>query len=159
MHEMTNPLNPSFSIRLFGNIINTVADNLFNDMLIHTGFLCRGDELNTTIMRTMRGARPEAFTTNALPFLCVFWLATQRYHRTIHSLWMWRNQTIKRFFIKRINKEYLRMLILNQSAAAIENDYTCRFQSTYTNCIRFLFAERGWMCYNQNSFLRCIFRR
>ena len=68
---MTNPLNVSFSIRLFGNIINTVADNLFNDMLIHTGFLCRGDELNTTIMRTMRGARPEAFTTNALPFLCV----------------------------------------------------------------------------------------
>ena len=105
------------------------------------------------------GTRPKAFTTNALPFLCVFWLATQRYHRTIHSLWMWRNQTIKRFFIKRINKEYLRMLILNQSAAAIENDYTCRFQSTYTNCIRFLFAERGWMCYNQNSFLRCIFRR
>ena len=52
---MTNPLNASFSIRLFGNIINTVVDNLFNDMLIHTGFLCRGDELNTTIMRTMRG--------------------------------------------------------------------------------------------------------
>ncbi len=52
---MTNPLNVSFSIRLFGNIINTVADNLFNDMLIHTGFLCRGDELNTTIMRTMPG--------------------------------------------------------------------------------------------------------
>lgn len=50
---MTNPLNASFSIRLFGNIINTVADNLFNDMLIYTGFLCRGDELNTTIMRTM----------------------------------------------------------------------------------------------------------
>ena len=99
---MTNPLNASFSIRLFGNIINTVADNLFNDMLIHTGFLCRGDELNTTIMRT---------------------------------------------------------LILNQSAVIIENDYICRFQSTYTNCIRFLFAERGWMCYNQNSFLRCIFRR
>ena len=49
MHEMTNPLNASFSIRLFGNIINTVADNLFNDMLIHTGFLCRGDERNTTI--------------------------------------------------------------------------------------------------------------
>lgn len=71
MHEMTNPLNASFSIRLFGNIINTVADNLFNDMLIHTGFLCRGDELNTTIMRTMPGARPKAFTTNALPFLCV----------------------------------------------------------------------------------------
>lgn len=61
MHEMTNPLNASFnasfSIRLFGNIINTVADNLFNDMLIHTGFLCRGDELNTTIMRTMPGAK------------------------------------------------------------------------------------------------------
>ena len=55
MHEMTNPLNASFSIRLFGNIINTVADNLFNDMLIHTGFLCRGDERNTTIMRTMPG--------------------------------------------------------------------------------------------------------
>ena len=55
MHEMTNPLNVSFSIRLFGNIINTVADNLFNDMLIHTGFLCRGDERNTTIMRTMPG--------------------------------------------------------------------------------------------------------
>lgn len=55
MHEMTNPLNGSFSIRLFGNIINTGADNLFNDMLIHTGFLCRGDELNTTIMRTMPG--------------------------------------------------------------------------------------------------------
>lgn len=75
---MTNPLNASFSIRLFGNIINTVADNLFNDMLIHTGFLCRGDELNTTIMRTMPGGgtRPKAFTTNALPFLCVFWLAT-----------------------------------------------------------------------------------
>ena len=54
MHEMTNPLNVSFSIRLFGNIINTVADNLFNDML---GFLCRGDELNTTIMRTMPGAK------------------------------------------------------------------------------------------------------
>jgi hypothetical protein len=52
---MTNPLNASFSIRLFGNIINTVADNLFNDMLIHTGFLCRGDERNTTIMRTMPG--------------------------------------------------------------------------------------------------------
>ncbi|EFQ06941.1 hypothetical protein HMPREF9436_01537 [Faecalibacterium cf. prausnitzii KLE1255] len=51
------------------------------------------------------------------------------------------------------------MLILNQSAVVIENDYTCRFQSTYTNCICFLFAERGWMCYNQNSFLRCIFRR
>ena len=69
---MTNPLNASFSIRLFGNIINTVADNLFNDMLIHTGFLCRGDELNTTIMRTMPGVqRPKAFTTNALPFLCV----------------------------------------------------------------------------------------
>ena len=68
---MTNPLNASFSIRLFGNIINTVADNLFHDMLIHTGFLCRGDELNTTIMRTMPGARPKAFTTNALPFLCV----------------------------------------------------------------------------------------
>ena len=68
---MTNPLNASFSIRLFGNIINTVADNLFNDMLIHTGFLCRGDELNTTIMRTMGGQRPKAFTTNALPFLCV----------------------------------------------------------------------------------------
>ena len=32
------------------------------------------------------------------------------------------------------------MLILNQSAAMIENDYTCRFQSTYTNCICFLFA-------------------
>lgn len=77
MHEMTNPLNASFSIRLFGNIINTVADNLFNDMLIHTGFLCRGDERNTTIMRTMPGGqRPKAFTTNALPFLCVFWLAT-----------------------------------------------------------------------------------
>mgnify|MGYP005947944153 FL=1 len=75
---MTNPLNASFSIRLFGNIINTVADNLFNDMLIHTGFLCRGDERNTTIMRTMPGGgqRPKAFTTNALPFLCVFWLAT-----------------------------------------------------------------------------------
>lgn len=82
---MTNPLNASFSIRLFGNIINTVADNLFNDMLIHTGFLCRGDELKTTIMRTMPGPRPKAFTTNALPFLCVFWLATKRYHRTIHS--------------------------------------------------------------------------
>ena len=69
---MTNPLNASFSIRLFGNIINTVADNLFNDMLIHTGFLCRGDERNTTIMRTMPGGqRPKAFTTNALPFLCV----------------------------------------------------------------------------------------
>ena len=54
---MTNPLNDSFSIRLFGNIINTVADNLFNDMLIHTGFLCRGDELNTTIMRTMPGGK------------------------------------------------------------------------------------------------------
>lgn len=54
---MTNPLNASFSIRLFGNIINTVADNLFNDMLIHTGFLCHGDELNTTIMRTMPGAK------------------------------------------------------------------------------------------------------
>ena len=54
---MTNPLNVSFSIRLFGNIINTVADNLFNDMLIHTGFLCRGDELNTTIMRTMPGGQ------------------------------------------------------------------------------------------------------
>ena len=54
---MTNPLNTSFSIRLFGNIINTVADNLFNDMLIHTGFLCRGDELNTTIMRMMPGAK------------------------------------------------------------------------------------------------------
>jgi len=26
-------------------------------MLIHTGFLCRGDELNTTIMRTMPGAK------------------------------------------------------------------------------------------------------
>ena len=52
---MTNPLNASFSIRLFGNIINTVADNLFNDMLTHPGFLCRGDELNTTIMRTMPG--------------------------------------------------------------------------------------------------------
>ena len=112
---MTNPLNASFSIRLFGNIINTVADNLFNDMLIHTGFLCRGDELNTTIMRT------------------------------IHSSWMWRNRTIKRYFIKKINKEYLGALILNQSAATIENDYTLRFQSTYTNCIRFLFAERGWM--------------
>lgn len=73
---MTNPLNASFSIRLFGNIINTAADNLFNDMLIHTGFLCRGDERNTTIMRTMPGARPKAFTTNALHFLCVFWLAT-----------------------------------------------------------------------------------
>lgn len=57
MHEMTNPLNVSFSIRLFGNIINTVADNLFNDMLIHTGFLCRGDELNTTIMRTIPGGQ------------------------------------------------------------------------------------------------------
>ena len=54
---MTNPLNVSFSIRLFGNIINTVADNLFNDMLIHTGFLCRGDELNTTIMRTIPGGQ------------------------------------------------------------------------------------------------------
>ena len=54
---MTNPLNASFSIRLFGNIINTVADNLFNDMLIHTGFLCRGDELKTTIMRTMPGGQ------------------------------------------------------------------------------------------------------
>jgi len=54
---MTNPLNASFSIRLFGNIINTAADNLFNDMLIHTGFLCRGDERNTTIMRTMPGAK------------------------------------------------------------------------------------------------------
>ena len=129
MHEMTNPLNASFSIRLFGNIINTVADNLFNDMLIHTGFLCRGDELkNDHHEDDAGGTRPKAFTTNALPFLCVFWLATQRYHRTIHSLWMWRNQTIKRFFIKRINKEYLRMLILNQSVAAIENDYTCRFQ-------------------------------
>jgi len=57
LHEMTNPLNASFSIRLFGNIINTVADNLFNDMLIHTGFLCRGDELKTTIMRTMPGGQ------------------------------------------------------------------------------------------------------
>ena len=142
---MTNPLNGSFSIRLFGNIINTVADNLFNDMLIHTGFLCRGDELNTTIMRTMPGGQGLKHSRRMRCPFCVFWLATQRYHRTIHSLWMWRNQTIKRFFIKRINKEYLRMLILNQSAAAIENDYTCRFQSTYTNCIRFLFAERGWM--------------
>ena len=106
-----------------------------------------------------RGPRPKAFTTNALPFLCVFWLATQRYHRTIYSSWMWRNHTIIRCFIKRINKEYLHVLILNQSAAMAENDYTCRFQSTYTNCICFLFAERGWMCYNQNSFLRCIFRR
>ena len=76
MHEMTNPLNASFSIRLFGNIINTVADNLFNDMLIHTGFLCRGDELNTTHEDDAGGARPKAFTTNALPFLCVFGLAT-----------------------------------------------------------------------------------
>lgn len=115
MHEMTNPLNASFSIRLFGNIINTAADNLFNDMLIHTGFLCRGDELNTTIMRT------------------------------IHSSWMWRNHTIIRCFIKIINKEYLHVLILNQSAVITENDYTCGFQSTYTNCIRFLFAEHGWM--------------
>ena len=74
---MTNPLNASFSIRHFGNIINTVADNLFNDMLIHTGFLCRGDERNTTIIRTMPGGQGlKAFTTNALPFLCVFWLAT-----------------------------------------------------------------------------------
>ena len=54
---MTNPLNVSFSIRLFGNIINTVADNLFNDMLIHTGFLCRGDELITPIMRTIPGGQ------------------------------------------------------------------------------------------------------
>ncbi len=36
------------------------------------------------------------------------------------------------------------MLILNQSAVMIENDYICRLQSTYTICIRFLFAERGW---------------
>jgi len=57
LHEVTNPLNASFSIRLFGNIINTVADNLFNDMLIHTGVLCRGDDRNTTIMRTMPGAK------------------------------------------------------------------------------------------------------
>ncbi len=28
---------------------------IFLDMLIHTGFLCRGDELNTTMMRTMPG--------------------------------------------------------------------------------------------------------
>ena len=76
MHEMTNPLNDSFSIRLFGNIINTAADNLFNDMLIHTGFLCRGDELNTTIMRMMPGGKGLKHSTNALPFLCVFWLVT-----------------------------------------------------------------------------------
>ena len=61
---MTNPLNASFSIRLFGNIINTVADNLFNDMLIDH----HEDDAG--------GQRPKAFTTNALPFLCVFRLAT-----------------------------------------------------------------------------------
>ena len=71
MHEVTNPLNASFSIRLFGNIINTVADNLFNDMLIHTGFLCRGDELNTTIMRTMGGQGLKHSRRMRCP-LCVF---------------------------------------------------------------------------------------
>ena len=65
----------------------------------------------------------------------------------------------KTLLYQKNKQEYLHVLILNQSAVMIENDYTCRFQSTYTNCIRFLFAERGWMCYNQNSFLRCIFRR
>lgn len=30
---------------------------IFLDMLIHTGFLCHGDELNTTIMRTMPGGK------------------------------------------------------------------------------------------------------
>lgn len=77
MHEVTNPLNASFSIRLFGNIINTVADNLFNDMLIHTGFLCRGDELNTTIMRTMPGGGKGLKHSRRMrcPF-CVFWLVT-----------------------------------------------------------------------------------
>ena len=72
MHEMTNPLNASFSIRLFGNIINTVADNLFNDMLIHTGFLCCGDELNTTIIRTMPGGQGLKHSRRMRCPLCVF---------------------------------------------------------------------------------------
>lgn len=159
MHEMTNPLNVSFSIRLFGNIINTVADNLFNDMLIHTGFLCRGDELNTTIMRTMPGGQGLKHSRRMrCPFcVCFGWRLNDTTGRfTRHGCG---EITIIRCFIIIINKEYLHTLILNQFAVTIENDYTCRFQSTYTNCIRFLFAERGWMCYNQNSFLRCIFRR
>ena len=50
-----------------------------------------------------------------------------------------------RHFIERINEEYLRVLILNQSAEVAETDYIRQFQSAYTNCIIFLFAERGWM--------------
>ena len=72
---MTNPLNVSFSIRLFGNIINTVADNLFNDMLIHTGFLCRGDELNTTIMRTIPGGQGLKHSRRMRCPFCVWVLA------------------------------------------------------------------------------------
>ena len=74
---MTNPLNASFSIRLFGNIINTVAGNLFNDMLIHTGFLCRGEKKSKPPSGGGRGGeKAETIHDEGAPLLCVFWLAT-----------------------------------------------------------------------------------
>ena len=55
LHFGTNPLDIPFSIRLFGYVINIMSDNLFDDVLIDTGFLCHCNELNTAIMRTVPG--------------------------------------------------------------------------------------------------------
>ena len=64
MHERMDYLIFSSPVRIhsmsllvydFSGTSSIQWPTIFLDMLIHTGFLCRGDELNRTIMRTMPG--------------------------------------------------------------------------------------------------------
>ena len=80
MHERMDYLTLSSSVRIHSmsllvydfSVTSSIQwPTIFLMAFVHTGFLCQGDELNTTIIRTMPGTRPKAFTTNALPFLCV----------------------------------------------------------------------------------------
>lgn len=49
----SEPLNVSFSVRFFGHIVNVVADDSFDDILINSSPLCHSDKLDTPIMRAM----------------------------------------------------------------------------------------------------------
>ncbi len=64
MHERMDYLIFSSPVRIysmsllvydFSGTSSIQWPTIFLDMLIHTGFLCHGDELNTTIMSTMQG--------------------------------------------------------------------------------------------------------
>ena len=66
MHERMDYLIFSSPVRIysmsllvydFSGTSSIQWPTIFLDMLIYTGFLCRGDELNTTIMSTMQGGQ------------------------------------------------------------------------------------------------------